>query len=85
MLTWLKENAYLAGWLSIPVAILIAFFQNKKLGFEKFDWSRNLLYLTFLIALAIKFTPFVDQRMRDEAGYLVMMLVAFLILDRKPR
>ena len=85
MLSWLRDNAYLAGWIAIPVAILIAFFQNKKIGFEKFDWSRNLIYLTFLVSLAIKFTPSVDQRMRDEAGYLVAMLIVVLIIDRKPR
>ena len=84
VLNWLKENAYLAAWLALPVAIAIGFFQNSKIGFEKFDWSRNLLYLTFLVSLAVKFTPYVDQRMRDEAGYLVAMLVAFPILDRKP-
>jgi hypothetical protein len=85
MFNWLRDNAYLATWLAIPVAIAIGFFQNSKIGFEKFDWSRNLLYLAFLLSLAVKFTPYINQRMRDDAGYLVAMLVAFLIIDRKPR
>jgi hypothetical protein len=85
MLNWLRDNAYLAAWLAIPVAILIAVFQNVRIGIEKFDWSRNLLYLAFLVSLAVKFTPYANQRMRDDAGYLVAMLVAFLIIDRKPR
>lgn len=85
MLNWLKENAYLAAWLALPVAIVIGFFQNQKLGFEKFDWSRNLLYVAFLVALAVKFTPSLAQNMRDEAGYLLIMLTVFLMIDRKPR
>jgi hypothetical protein len=75
----------MAAWLAIPVAILIAFFQNVKIGLDKFDWSRNLLYLTFLVALAVKFTPSATADMHTGAGYLVAMLVAFLIIDRKPR
>ena len=85
MLNWLRDNAYLAAWLAIPVAILIAIFQNKKVGITNFDWSRNLLYLTFLVALAVTFTPSVDEKMRSGAWFLVAVLVAFLIMDRKPR
>lgn len=85
MLNWLRENAYIASWLAIPVAVVVAFFQNKKTGFDKFDWSRNLLYLTFLVALAVRFTPSVDHTMHEEADYLIAMLVVFLIIDRKPR
>jgi hypothetical protein len=85
MLSWLKENAYLAAWLALPVAIVIGFVQNQKLGFEKFDWSRNLLYLAFLVALAVKFSPSFAQNMHDDAGYVLFTLIGFLMLDRKPR
>jgi len=85
MLIWLRDNAYLAGWLAIPVAIGIAIFQNAKIGIEKFDWSRNLLYLAFLVALAVRFTPTVEKDIRSDAGYLIALLVPFLIIDRKPR
>jgi hypothetical protein len=69
MLIWLRDNAYLAAWLAIPVAIVIGVFQNVKLGIEKFDWSRNLLYLAFLVGLAVRFTPFVDEKMRGGRRY----------------
>ncbi len=82
---WLQDNAYLAGWLAIPVAILIAVSQNTTIGIEKFDWSRNLLYLAFLVALAAGFTPSVDEKMRGEAHYVVASLLVFLIIDGKPR
>ncbi|MGD0577759.1 MAG: hypothetical protein ABSC08_02400 [Bryobacteraceae bacterium] len=85
MLDWLRECSYLAAWLAIPVAIVIGFLQNKKLGFEKFDWSRNLLCLTFLVALAVRFTPFVEKGMREDAAYVMAFLLAFLIIDRRPR
>jgi len=75
----------MAGWIAIPVAIAVAVFQNAKVGIEKFDWSRNLIYLAFLVSLAVRFTPGIEARMRDDASIFMGMLTVFLIIDRKPR
>lgn len=85
MLAWLRENAYLAAWLALPVAIVIGIFQNAKLGIENFDWGRNLMYLAFLVALGVRFTPSIEESIRHDAGYLMAMLIGFFIVDAKRR
>jgi chromate transport protein ChrA len=56
-MNWLKANAYLAAWLSPLVAIVVAIVQNLHAKFVEADWSRPLIYIAFLTALAVIFTP----------------------------
>ena len=82
---WLATNVWLAGWLSLLVAIVSLFMQNIRSKFEQIDWSRSLLYIAFLTGLATAITPIFDEKARAEGAFLVSTLIWFLIIDRKPR
>ena len=80
---WLRDHSYLAAWLALPVAIIVAFFQNKNRKFSEVDWSRILIYLAFLIALAVTLTPAFDEFARGVAKIIVFAGLGFLIVDRR--
>jgi len=82
---WLRDHSYLAAWLALPVAILVAFFQNKGKKLADLDWSRLLIYIAFLISLAVTLTPTFDSTARDAAKIMVFAGLGFLIVDRKKR
>jgi hypothetical protein len=82
---WLETHAWLAAWLAIPVAVVIGVIQVVRTDFKQLDWSRSLLYLAFLVGLAVAFTPNFDESSRSEARYLVAVGIGFLIVDMRPR
>ena len=84
-MNWLSDHSYLASWLALPVAIAIGIFQNRNKRFGEIDWSRMLIYLAFLVSLAVMLTPTFDQTARDAAKTLVFCGLGFLIVDRKGR
>jgi len=59
--------------------------QNVRMKFEQIDWSRSLLYIAFLTSLAVSISPMFDEKARTVTGGLVISLICFLIVDRKPR
>ena len=83
IMDWLNTHSYLASWLALPVAIIIAIFQNKGKKVSDIDWPRMLIYLAFLASLAVMFTPTFDHTARDAARTLVFMGIGFLIVDRR--
>ena len=82
-MNWLSDHSYLASWLALPVAIIIGIFQNREKKLSEVDWSRMLIYLAFLVSLAVMLTPSFDQTARDAAKMLVFAGLGFLIVDRK--
>jgi hypothetical protein len=84
-MNWLKDHAYLATWLALPVTILTGLIQNFRARFTNIDWSRQLLYIAFVTALAVTFTPTFDQSARETAKFLMFSLIWVLIWDMKPR
>lgn len=82
---WLETHVYLAAWLSLLVTLVSMFIQNVKTNFQNIDWSRSLLYIAFLTVLAVSISPVFDDKARVSAGALVLPLICFLIIDRKPR
>jgi hypothetical protein len=84
-MNWLKDHAYLAAWLALPVMIVIAVVQSVKTDFVGTDWSRMLIYFLFLTSLGVVFTPSFDPTARDVAKYFLGAGFAFLIVDRRPR
>ena len=79
---WLSTHAYLAGWLALPLSVVLFFFQNSKSNFQSIDWSRSLIYLAFSISLGVAFTPSFDETARSLARYLVEIGFVFLVVDR---
>lgn len=84
-MNWLRQNVYLAAWLSPVVAIVVAIVQNRHRKSNEVDWSRLLIYIAFLTALAVAFTPTFDDGIRSVASGLVYAGLGFLIVDRKAR
>ncbi len=84
-MNWLKDHAYLSDWLALPVAIASMVYQNRGKPFAEVDWSRMLIYVAFLLSLAVVFTPTFDETARSAARFLGFSLIGFLIVDRKPR
>jgi hypothetical protein len=84
-MNWFATHEYLAAWLALPVAIIATLIQNVPTKFADFDWTRTLLYLAFLTALGVAFTPSFDSTARTTASMLLFGLMGFLIVDRKPR
>lgn len=85
VLNWLKENAYLAAWLALPVAIVVGLVQNSRTDFKELDWPRSLMYIAFLTALPVVFTPTFDETARSSARNIVFALLGVLIVDRRRR
>ena len=73
------------AWLALPVMIVIAVVQGVKTDFVGTDWSRMLIYFLFLTSLGAAFTPGFDPTAREIARYFLGAVLAFLIVDRKPR
>jgi hypothetical protein len=82
---WLETHAWLAAWLALPVAIVVGTIQSARTKFEHVDWARSLIYIAFLTALAVAFTPTFDASARAEARYIVAVGIGILIVDMKPR
>jgi len=82
-MNWLRENAFLATWLALPVALLVGFFQAKKANFANVDWTRFMMYFGFLTSLAVVFTPKFDQHSRSYAEFLATFLIGSIIVSRK--
>jgi hypothetical protein len=74
---WLKNYSYLSGWLALPIAIVAMIFQNKGKPIREMDWSRPLIYLAFLTALAVAFNATFDYAARLSA-----QMVLFFCLSR---
>jgi hypothetical protein len=85
MIQWLKEYGFLAGWLTLPLSVVLFLAQNSKSHFRNIDWSRSLIYLAFSIALGMAFTPGIDEHVRLFAQMVAFSGMMFLIVDRKPR
>jgi hypothetical protein len=85
IMNWLEAHAYLATWLALPTAIVVAVVQNAKTGFHEVDWPRSLIYFAFLAALGVAFTPTFDKGARTTAEMLLFFGFVTLIFDKKPR
>src|ERR1039458_9780193 len=64
---WLKNNAYIAGWLSPAIALIGMLIRGGGKSGE-IDWARMMLFIGFLTCLAAAFTPAVGDGARFFAG-----------------
>jgi hypothetical protein len=84
-MNWLKDYSYLSGWLALPIAIVAMIFQNKGKPIRDMDWSRPLIYLAFLTALAVAFNQSFDFQARLFAQMVLFFGLVFIAQDKKPR
>src|SRR5271166_2078538 len=41
-MNWFRDNAFLAGWLALPIAILAVYAQNRGRRLREVDWTRQV-------------------------------------------
>jgi hypothetical protein len=79
-MNWLKDHVYVAAWVS-PLIALIGMIISNSVTARPPDWSRLMIYVGFLTAIAVVFTPIVDDSARIFAGVFLVPLTAFIIWD----
>jgi len=82
---WLRDNAYLAAWLSPLIALVGMIFRNPKSATGATDWARTIAYIILLTALAAAVTPGLDTTTKTWAGSLVTLGLMLLYFDWKPK
>ena len=82
-MNWLRDNAFLATWLALPVMLLVGFFQAKKANFVNVDWTRFVMYFGFVTSLAVAFTLKFDQQARLFAQFLSTFLLGAILVSRR--
>jgi len=84
-MSWMKDHVYIATWLALPLAVIIAILKNKNKSLSEIDWSRILFYLAFAISLGVTFTPSFDTSARSIAGTIVAMGMGAIIVDMRKK
>jgi hypothetical protein len=82
-MNWLKDHAWLAGWLALPIAILNIFTQLKQSPSKEIDWTWTVIFMTFGITLGITFTPLFDAKSRSFAQTLAMLSFFAILFNRR--
>lgn len=76
MTQWLESHAYIAAWLALPVAILVALYQTKGLSFENVDWQRLIVNVLLIVSLAVVLNPDTADKVRITANSILFMTLA---------
>jgi len=79
-MNWLATHVYVAAWAS-PLIALIAIIVSNSISAKPPDWSRLMIYIAFLTAIAVVFTPVIDDSGRVFAGVFLVPLTSFIIWD----
>ena len=83
---WLKDHAYLSGWLALPLAAIAMYIQNRGKKLSDVSWARPLLYFAFLTSLAVAFNQQFDTTARVSAqGVLYFTMVTLVFEMNKKR
>lgn len=79
-MSWLKDHVFIATWLGPVIAIVIAVMKGRKTQDIPVDWFRFVLYFTFFLCLAVKFTPQLDESARSFSGTLAYGLLGAILI-----
>jgi peptidoglycan/LPS O-acetylase OafA/YrhL len=82
-MNWLRENAFLAGWLALPLSIVAIIAQNKGKPLKEFDWTWATIYLTFGITLGVTLTQSFDGLSREFAKWLATLSFFAILFNRR--
>jgi di/tricarboxylate transporter len=66
-MNWLETHAYLAAWLALPVAFIVAIVQNIRSKTGQVEWRQMIFLFVFLLCLAVAFSPSFDNTAREYA------------------
>lgn len=81
---WLKDNAFLAEWLALPIAIFAAVVQNWGKKPQEIDITNGLYYLAFLTALASAFNPAMPLDIRVASNGVLFYILVYMGFRRPP-
>jgi hypothetical protein len=84
MVEWFKTHVFIAAWAS-PVIALVAMILKKPSGTQPLNWSRMVIYVAFLTALAALLTPGLDGIARGAMFGLIMIGFGWLMTDAGSR
>jgi hypothetical protein len=76
-LPWLRDNVYVAGWLSPIIALIGMLFKRDTAPGVPANWSLRIVYITCLTSLAATLTPVIDDGARFFAGAITAVTVVF--------
>lgn len=82
-MNWLKENAFLAGWLALPLALLAVYAQNRGKKFKDIDWTWAMIYVIFGVTFGITVTKAFDDKARSFSELLAFVTFFAIIWSRK--
>jgi hypothetical protein len=78
---WLRENAYLAVWISPAVALVGMLIRGSGKGGGEIDWARMMLYIGFLTCLAAVFTPAFGDEAWVFGGFVASGLAIYFMVQ----
>jgi len=84
MVEWLKTHVFIAAWAS-PTITLLAMIFKKPAGGAPLNWSRVMIYVGFLTALAVLVTPGMDPVARGAMSGLGSIAFGWMIVDANSR
>jgi FtsH-binding integral membrane protein len=82
MFDWLKAHIFIAAWAS-PIIALVALLLKKTPEGSSTNWSRVMVYVGFLSALAILVTPGVDGMARGTAAGIAAVAFGAIMNDMR--
>jgi hypothetical protein len=82
---WLKDHAYLASWLALPIAIIIGILQIRRpvSDGKPIHWTRVLFTFLCLVSFPIVITPTFDESARSFGRYVFSFTLGGLIMMRR--
>jgi hypothetical protein len=80
---WLRENAFLAEWLALPVSLFAAYAQNRGKSPKEVQWEWVMIYLTFGIAFPVSLSRNFDEFAREFAKWLAMFSFIAIVFNRR--
>lgn len=84
-MNWLRNNVFLAAWLSPLIAMVGFCIQNARSNTSHIDWSHVVIYVAYLTFIAVAITPVFDASARATAGILVSAGFFWLLIDAPRR
>lgn len=77
---WFKTHIFIAAWAS-PMIALIGLLIKKPVPGAPINWSRVMIYVGFLTALAAIVTPGIEPAARVSMNLLASTSFGYLIVD----
>jgi hypothetical protein len=75
---WLKDHEFLAAWLNIPLAVILAILQGLKADSKPIGMRRIVIYFAFLTCLAAVLSP-LDDHTREGGGFAFFILLFHIL------